>query len=352
VLRTLPSTELRARCDFRENKPFRDDKMPDVYAVPPMSVRVHDNVLCAPRQVAVQGNLALPDSFRWNADPVLRNRFLSDLGPRFAPDPAEGRRPRRLEGTYFYFDSEWTNHFGHAITEQLSRLWAVPAAREHHPDLKVLLDRRNGRTDISSYELEILQAVGFTRDDIVLHHRPVRVERLVAASPMWVLPRHVHPDIGRLWQDIGQRIADRAEDAPSWPRIFVSRRRDRRSCLNRPEVERLFASHGFEIVHPEELPFTAQVKMFRSAEVIAGFSGSGMFNMQFCDTPRHAIVLSPTSYPSRNEYMISAVVGHRLDYVWSPPDPVQARGPEPRYAGFTFDFQDEGVFLEHVLAGL
>jgi len=348
----LPPQEFVSRCSLRENSAERDPHMAESYAVPAMSLRVYEDVLCAPRQVAVQGNLALPDTFRFNAAPQLTNRFLFDLGPYFAPARGGAKKARRLEGTYFYLDSEWTKHFGHVVTEQLSRLWAVPEARKLAPDLKALLDRRNRKTGITSYELEIFGAAGFCESEITLHHRPVRVERLIAASPMWALPTHVHPDIADLWQTIGERVAARAPEVTHAPRIFLSRRQARRGCRNVGEVEALFATYGFEIVHPEDLPLPAQIKMFRAAEVIAGFAGSGMFNMQFCPTPRHVIVLAPTSYPSRNEYMICAAAGHRLDYVWSTPDPEEVQGPKPQYAGFRFDFENEGVFLREVLDGL
>lgn len=348
----LPALEFESRCHLVENSPTRSADMPPHYRVPAMSLRRYDDVLCLPRQVAVRGNLALPDTFRFNAAPELHNRYLRDLGPRFAPAPARPGRARDLPGTYFYLDSEWTRHFGHATTEQLSRMWAVPHAREVDPGVKLLLDRRNGRTGLTSYERTIFGAAGFEEVDIVLHHRPVRVERLLAASPMWALPTHVHPDIVDLWHAVGRRIAAQADTPGHGPRVFVSRRVARRGCRNLPEVEDLFRSYGFEVLYPEDLPLPAQVALFREAEVIAGFAGSGMFNVQYCETPREVIVLGPTSYPSRNEYLICAAAGHRLTYVWSQPDPEEVRGPQPQYAGFTFDMQSEGVFLRGVLDGL
>lgn len=348
-LARLPPVEFKSRCTLRQNLPARDPDMRELYHVPAMSLRTYDNVLCAPRQVAVQRNLALPDTFRFNAAEELHNRFLFDLGPLFAPVPRGGKRAKVLDGTYFYLDSEWTRHFGHAVTEQLARCWALPEAKRLFPDLRLLLDRRRPGTGIAEYELEIFGAFGFEASDFELHHRPVRVERLVAASPMWALPTHVHPDIVETWRHVGERLAAKAPAVPADPRIFLSRRRSRRGCQNLEEVETFFADHDFRVVYPEDLSLPAQVRMFREAEVIAGFAGSGMFNMQFCPTPRHVIAIGPTSYPSRNEYMICAAAGHRLDHVWSQPDPEQVRGPKPQYAGFRFDFDREGRFLMQII---
>ena len=352
VLTRLPPTELTSRCTLRHNADVRDPAMPETYAVPAMALRRYSDVLCAPRQVAVQGNLLLPDTYRFNAAPTLQNRFAPDLGHDFADLRARTKGAKRLEGAYFYLDSEWTGHFGHALTEQLSRLWAADRARQEEPGLRALVSRRNSRTGLAEYEREIFGAAGFAERDIVLHHRPVRVEALLGASPMWALPTHVHPDLPDLWRTIGGRIAARAQAGDTPRRIFCSRRMSRRMCRNLGEVEALFERHGFAVVHPEEMAFVDQVEMFRQAEVIAGFAGSAMFTSMFCPTPRHLIVLGPTSYPSRNEYMISAAAGHRLDHVWSEPDPEEAAGEQPQYAGFRFDFAREGQFLEGVLADL
>ena len=355
VLTTLPATELTARCELRQNAEARDSSMPEHYTVPAMRLRRYRNVLCAPRQVAVQGNVLLPDTYRFNAAPALQNRFAPDLGCDFADlrvPRARVRAAKWLEGAYFYLDSEWTHHFGHAMTEQMSRLWAASRAREEEPGLKALVSRRRSGTGLAEYEREIFGAAGFAESDIVLHHRPVRVRTLLAASPMWVLPTHVHPDVRDLWRDLGGRIAARAGHLEHARRIFCSRRRSRRSCHNLSEVEELFRKNGFAVVYPEDLAFVDQVEMFRQAEVIAGFAGSAMFTSLFCPTPRHLIVLGPTSYPSRNEYMICAAVGHRLDHVWSEPHPQEAAGDLPQYAGFRFDFAREGVFLRQILAEL
>jgi capsular polysaccharide biosynthesis protein len=352
VLVTSPAQDFASRCTLHENVEQRDAKMPETYHVPAVSLREYRDVVCRPRQVVVQRNVIVPDSFRYNAAPRLKNYFLVDTGPLFARPRKKHGVVERLEGAYFYLDSEWTGHFGHAMTEQMSRLWALEDARRHAPDLKVVLSRRRHGSGLGEFEREIFGAVGLQESDFVLHHRPVHVERLLAASPMFSMPTHVHPALRELWHDIGGRLAARAPAAAHPRRIFCSRRRARRLCHNLHEVEALFEAHGFAVVYPEEMPFVSQVRMFREAEVIAGFAGSALFTSCFSPTPRRVIVLGPTSYGARNEYMICAVAGHELFYVWSQPDPVEVQASQPRYAGFRFDFEAEGRYLKEVLATL
>ena len=353
VLVTLPAQEFVSRCTLRENVDERDALMPERYSVPPMSLREYRDVVCMPRQIVLQRNVILPDSFRHNAAPRLHHSVLQDVDPGFAQlGKAPPRHPERLEGSYFYLDSEYPAHFGHAMTEQLSRLWALADARRAAPDLKAVLSRKRADSGLTEFEREIFAAAGLPESDVVLHHRPVRVDRLLAASPMFAMPRHVHPDLREVWHDLGSRLASAAPDRAYPRRFFCSRRGARRLCHNLGEVEQFFEARGFAVVYPEELPFVEQVRMFREAEVIGGFAGSALFTTSFCPSPRRVIVLGPRSYLARNEYMICAVAGHRLDYVWSEPDPVEASGPKPRYAGFRFDFEQEGRYLEEILASL
>jgi capsular polysaccharide biosynthesis protein len=130
-------------------------------------------------------------------------------------------------------------------------------------------------------------------------------------------------------------------------RIFCTREHGKRECTNRDEVESLFASYGFEVVLPETLPLPDQVELFHRAEVIAGFAGSGMFTTLFSDRPKHLVLISPDTYGPSNEYMISAVRGHRLDVAVG--HTVASEPTDPLRAPFTVAMDDEGAWLRDVL---
>ena len=121
------------------------------------------------------------------------------------------------------------------------------------------------------------------------------------------------------------------------------------------EVEARFAAHGFTVVRPEEHPMSEQVALFRAAEVVAGYAGSAMFTLAMCPEPTRVISLAPDAYTGRNEYGIASLWGHRLTSVWSASEVRHPPGGWTReafWAPFSFDFDDEGRFLEAVIAGL
>jgi hypothetical protein len=89
--------------------------------------------------------------------------------------------------------------------------------------------------------------------------------------------------------------------------------------------------------------------------VVAGFAGSGMFQIAFAGGPKHVVLVGSESYTASNEYLVSSVVGHRLDLVLCRPDvPKQGRrfSNASYQSDYTYDDRREGVFLRKVLAGL
>jgi capsular polysaccharide biosynthesis protein len=275
--------------------------------------------------------------------------MLRDSWPRFAVTPKNEPPARRLEGTYFHLDNEIRGFFGHALTEQVSRLWAWREAQERYPGIKVLLSLNRGR-EVADWEYELLAAGGVDRSDVVVIGEPVVVERVLSATPMFSMPAYVHPRITETWDAVGSALRSRATERDYPARIFCTREHDKRECTNRAEVEELFASYGFEVLLPEKLPLPDQVELFHRAEVVAGFAGSGMFTTMFRDRPQHLILVSPDTYGPSNEYMISAVRGHRLDLAIGHSASTEAG--DSLEAPFTVDMTDEGAWLRDVLDAL
>jgi capsular polysaccharide biosynthesis protein len=172
---------------------------------------------------------------------------------------------------------------------------------------------------------------------------------------MFGMPAFVHPAIAETYAAVGAALDARAVSGAAYERLFCSRRPGKRSCHNASEVEELFAAHGFTVVFPEDHPLPDQARMVRRADVVAGFAGSGMFQIAFAGGPKQVILIGSESYTASNEYLISSAVGHRLDLVICRPDvPKTGRGFSNRsyQSDFTFDPDREGVFLREVLAGL
>lgn len=350
-----------SRCRLTVVDGSEDWRFRDTYQVPELWLREYHDALVAPGQIAVANGILLPDTFRHYPSPDLRHRFLRDITQNFVAPPIDPAGAAYLPGSYFFLDSEWQRHFGHVITEQLSRTWGWRMAKERDPLLKALVSPLKGKDGLAPFEIELFGAAGISPSDLVALTQPVRVDRLVAATPMMVNPHYVHPGLSELWGGIGRTLAAGAAELtgstdPAGSRLFCSRRVGyKRACHNAVEVEAAFARYGFRTVYPEDYSTAEQAVMFRDAEVIGGFAGSALCNLAFCDSPKKVVMISPRSYTARNEYMISSLQAHEITLLWCEPDIPQ---PEVGWSGkafasgFSFDFERDGAQLEEVLAAL
>lgn len=312
-----------------------------------ISLREYRNVTVAPEQLVSDGHVFFADSFRHHQTRPLKHRCLTPLSPTAAalttPWPAERHSMR---GTYLYLDNEVRGHFGHLLTETLSRTWAWPKALELDPDCRVIVATTRKRRAIAEYEYRIYEAAGIPRERIVLVDQPTMIERLISGTPLFSNPHYVSPEIVRTWDEFGDRLAARATTA-AWPeRIFSSRRLSKRGCRNTEQVEAVFAEFGFDIVYPEDFDLADQIAMFRAAKVVAGFGGSGMFQIAFVKQSKHVITVGHESYRARNEYFMSAIRGHRLDAIIC-----EADHPGSFQSKYCFGEEDE-AYTRELLAGL
>jgi hypothetical protein len=347
VLERIEAEKFEPRSLIRDHRSDTEVRVQAEISVPALELRSYSDVMSAPPQVVSKDNLLLVETYRHHLYPRMANRMITENAPRFGQIRRDVTRPVPIAGTYFHWDSEWPGHYGHVLTEQVSKLWGLEGARRRHPDLKVLLGRRPRETRAMSFERAILAAVGVPEEDILLYDKPVRIQRLIAATPMFSMPDYVSPRVHETWNFLGREIVTQASDRPTPRRIFCGRQRNNRSCLNAGEVEATFTEFGFEVVFPEHMSFPDQIAMFRNAEVVAGYAGSALFTVMFCDDPKPMIMLAPESYMGcNNEYLIAAVLGNSIDVFWSVPE-----GASP-IAPYYVDFQREGRLLREHLRSL
>ena len=306
----------------------------------------------------VLGSTMLPESFRYPYQPTLRKERSPSLGKGFTLAPPQLAKAPMLEGNYYYLACLVPGHFGHLTTEVVGRLWGWERAREEFPDLKALFHTNPAQGRDGTLERLLFTSYGIVPAQLVSADRPVRLRSVVGASPMWhnTDPYSAHPAIRDTWGRITTGLLkDRA--AGSYERIFVSRGpryAQRRGCTNQSEVEKLFASHGFHVFYPEELPLQEQAALFAGARVVAGFAGSALFNLMHCRRLEAIVVLGHNIYPARNEQLFATILGADLHYFWMPADEWDLSGPvkKEKLVSFTVDLSVYGKQLGAVLEGV
>ncbi|GAA2162338.1 uncharacterized protein DUF563 [Humibacillus xanthopallidus] len=347
VVETRPaySYESRASVTVHGKGPVHG---PGVVDVPAQVLRRYNAPVVLPRQRIIMGDFYLPETFRHHLGQRLKHHTMVDgnagldrLISRWDPTPSD------LPGSYFYLDTEYPGHYGHVMTEVISRYHGWTEARRLDPSVRPLISVREGQTESPGYQRQLLDALGIPPDEAayIPFNAAVRPEVLYAVTPGFAMPHYADLALGALYAEIGRRLHTPHLETPE--RIFVSRRPGGwRTCHNLPEVEEWFAREGYTVVYPEDHSFGDQISMFRQAHRIAGFGGSGMFSLMFAPGAR-CVLLSGNANTANNEYLIGSVIGLDLHYFWSPSDVQHPKGGwtnEAFHSGFTFEldrFEDE-----------
>ena len=213
----------------------------------------------------------------------------------------------RAGDTRLYLDHPVVIHYGHFLADCMSRIYAWEICRALFGRVKIVIaDTR--RPEI--YQTRLLQAAGVPAEDIVRIRGLVHCRTLLLATNALSVLHYVSPTAPLIWAKLRDALAQRDVSLPD--RVYFSRSgvEDRR-LTNEADVEEIFRRHGFAVARPENLPIEMQVALACNARLIAGTSGSNMFNLAFQARARSVFVLAPDFYVGPSEQYFCA--GHFCD---------------------------------------
>ncbi len=359
---TLPGLTFEHRgtvTSHRADVPVLD--LGTTFIVPPLKLRHYTGRIGMVSNALLFAEEAiLPDSFRHHRTPGMVNPALTSVNRDFALIPARVMPRTSRPGTYYHLDCENSGHFGHLVTEVMSRLWGWEQAKRDSPELRAIFRIRHPNERDPLLERRLFTAYGIDESDITWISEPTWLESVYGATPMWhnAAPHYVHPDLQETWGRVSDGLTRSVHrDVQPAARLFVSRRDTlgNRACRNAREVEAVFVGHGFTVIYPEELDLAQQAHLFRDARVVAGFGGSGLFNVFNSTNLEHLVVLNHESYTARNEHLFAAVLGCAEHYFWSPADiahPANGWSEKAYYSGWEFDLERNLDDMEGLLRSL
>jgi capsular polysaccharide biosynthesis protein len=211
--------------------------------------------------------------------------------------------------TAFYMDHSISGHYGHFIGDCLPRLHAWDICQALFGEMKIIV-ADSAQID---FQTHLLNAAGVASRDIVRIKGLVRCRRLLLATQSFGVEHYASPTSAKLWAAIRDRSSIRDITLPS--RIYLSRKGVKTRRLdNESDVERVFERHGFTIIRPETLRVEKQIALMANALLVAGPSGSGLFNLAFQGRMRSGFVLVWDGYIHMSEMLFSAGRGSDLWY--------------------------------------
>lgn len=234
----------------------------------------------------------------------LSERMGGHAGDKITTDnPETLGRPNRfdtLKGRGLYLGHFMAGHFGHFFFENLSTFWIFEDQKADEFDYFVFHPFAFG-TSSSDFAEYAFKAFGIDRERIVLVGSTALVfEELVVPER---LARINHSSDPRLrW--VYTTVSGPAMRAAPSRRLYVSRRefnkrQQRRVVANEMEVEALFVQAGFDVIYPETMTFPQQIDVCGDAAMVAGMSGSNLFNVLFAPPGALLIELGDPRYAGK-----------------------------------------------------
>lgn len=192
-------------------------------------------------------------------------------------------------------------HFGHFLTESMSRLW--PFYFNHileNRDIPILFRAASSSpVSISGLFLpgkEIFIAAGLL-EQVRISNSYILVKKMIVPEPSLLLGDMIHQVHADYLQYLGRKIIYQgaSERRLFGDKVYYSRARLRpgycRKIVNEPCLERELVGHGYSIVCPETYSLADQVSLFNEASEVAGPVGSAFFTMLLtCNSEVKAIL--------------------------------------------------------------
>ena len=226
------------------------------------------------------------------------NKYLDNINPN--------KELKQIDGIFLYL-GQYTTEYGHFLLETLSRFWALDQNLEYD---KIIFHPLRSRPSTNLMDFEAAHVAfscfNVNPNDIIITDKIQRYKTVLVPSSLITLNEQAHNSAKVIYEKIVSYCQNKSSN--KYPlKIYLSRRKlakNDRPVNNEKEIEDLFKSHGFSTIYPETLSFIDQVNLYSKVEIIAGFSGSAMHNVLFCNHKATTIIighLREPKAPHRNQ---------------------------------------------------
>ena len=243
-------------------------------------------------------------------------------GPQRHPI-GQSERMSQISGDLNYIDEEFVYggpflmHYGHFLTASLPRLWHIRSAVGTY---RRILCHSHESPEVwfaQEYVRAMLNAIGLATENFVRLESPSILRRLWVPRPAMEEQNFVHRTYGDLGVTIGRAYGVHRQPQDK-PPIYLSKTR-LKAGITRLNQEHIlgsyFAELGFDIVHPQELPFSEQLRLFARARTITGTVGSGLHTSLFLDRPSRIVALAGDNLINSNFVLFDRLKGNDALYL-------------------------------------
>ncbi|MDT1064629.1 glycosyltransferase 61 family protein [Paracoccus sp. CPCC 101403] len=232
--------------------------------------------------------------------------------------------PTRREASAVLFGGYYFNHFGHFITEGLSRLWKYGELSDIDKIvfLKGDLDRL-GRSDVLKH---LIPEADLCKIEIITE--ATQYDEVIIPDPGFVIRSSFNANHWSWLKRATDMVEARGRIQKRPEPLYLSRSSQdvtKRLGYGELELEAALMNAGFRVITPEKLPFLQQVRILAEHDTIVGLEGSHLHNLIFSRGEKRVIQLDYRPV-NGNFLLIDRMLSNDASYI----NIVQPR----RYEGF------------------
>lgn len=195
------------------------------------------------------------------------------------PESVQNRHETVVFGGILY------GHFGHVITDTLCRLWWYT----DHPDTSYKLVFLEAPVQGGFKYYDVLDAIGIKKEQMEIITEPTRFDKIIVPQETLNMVSSYRPGVEKIYDYIRSRVVP-----AGYKKVYLSRTAitDGGIFVNEEYFENFYRCRGYEIVHPEKLPFEEQVSILSGAEEVVVTYGTLVHLVTFCRPSTHIIILN------------------------------------------------------------
>lgn len=294
------------------------------------------NAFLSPFRISDANNSSIKDKFP-NAKRIISgciyngNRIFEPLSERVGGtggDHVISMNPEIWTESTFHYDRipgksvflgnlHW--HYGHFITEGMSRLWFANQFKDF--DNYIYTPFFGNENRLLEFHRYFLSTLGVDTKKVIILNNGAHVDDVFIPKQLWNINSEPDISIKNIYNVF--KVHD-INASKKLRRVFLSRRQTEfNRIMNVQAVNYLLQRVGFEIIYPEDLEISEQIKIYGSGCLLAGFPGTALHNVLFSHPNTKLLeigdIRNPRTFHVMQKYCneISEVEAKRIPYFGS-----------------------------------
>ena len=193
---------------------------------------------------------------------------------------------------------EKSKKFFHWMTDNLSRIGLLLKQNINDP---IIIDQETYDCSFVKESLELLDVNFIITSNEELH----KCKEITVTSKTAPSGNYNKELLNLISYRLKKNVSNLSES--NHKRIWISRHKfNHRKIKNENEIKEIIENNGFEIVYPEQNNLEENIKLFNSAEWVAGLHGAGLTNMMFMKKNNNILEIRRENDNNNNCYFTMA----------------------------------------------